>query len=86
MPNHDPSMAETLGKGYAHVQHLIDKAIGWGFKEMRKAAATKPTKAEKKSGSTAGKISRAARSTFKFFGEAGDAYFQTYEDLKRKKS
>ncbi len=26
-------LAETIGKGFAHIQHGIDRLIGWGFKK-----------------------------------------------------
>jgi hypothetical protein len=74
----DVTIPEVLGKGWAHVQHGMDKAIGWGIKRMREAGEAEAKPAE-------GKVGKVGRGVLKFFGQLGDAYYETYEDLKRKK-
>ncbi len=73
----ESSWAETIGKGYAHVQHGLDRVIGWGFEKMRDA--DKPTP------EPSGKIAAAGKKALSFFGTAGDAYYKTYDKLKNKK-
>jgi hypothetical protein len=75
----DASLADTLGAGYAHVQHLMDRAIEWGFRKMRESEAGKGKGPPK---TAAGKAERMGRSVLSFFGKAGSAYFETYERLK----
>jgi hypothetical protein len=83
MKKDDPSMAETLGKGYAHVQHGIDKVIAWGFEKMKDVDAAKaPQKFENPHME---KAAKAGRSVLGFLGRAGESYFKTYEDLKKNK-
>lgn len=78
------SFARLLGNSYAHVQHGIDKAIEWGFSKMEEQAKAAPKKAKKPTG-IAGNTAAFARGFFGVLGEAGGAYFRTYEELKRKK-
>ncbi len=78
------SFARLLGNSYAHVQHGIDKAIEWGFATMEKQAKAAPKKGKMPKG-VAGNAAAFARGFFGVLGEAGSAYFRTYEDLKRKK-
>ncbi len=71
-------LAETLGKGYAYIQHGIDRAIGWGFERMRDAGEIEVQKSD-------GKIVNASKKALSFLGAAGDAYYKTYDKLKRGK-
>lgn len=75
----DPSLPTMLGAGYAHVQHLMDKAIAWGFRKMEEAKAD-----EKPAAKPMHKAEKIGRGILSFFGAAGDAYYKTYEDLKTK--
>ncbi len=79
----DPGLAEVLGKGYAHLQHGIDRVIAWGFSKMNDLEGEEPTEKEIMNPHlrTAANIGRKAVS---FVCKAGNAYFKTYEDLKRK--
>lgn len=78
------SLARLLGNSYAHVQHGIDKGIEWGFATMEKQAKAAPkTKAIKPKG-IVGNAGAFARGFFSVIGEAGTAYFRTYEELKKK--
>lgn len=73
----EPSLAETLGKSYAYVQHGIDRIIGWGFERMRDA--DQPTK------EPSGKIVGTGKKMISFIGRAGDAYYKKYDELKNGK-
>ena len=77
------SLARLLGNAYAHVQHGIDKTIEWGFATMEKQAKAAPKKKAKPEG-VAGNAAAFARGFFGVLGEAGSAYFRTYEELKKR--
>jgi hypothetical protein len=77
------SLARLIGNSYAHVQHGIDKAIEWGFATMEKQAASAPKTTSKKPAGIAGNAVGFARGFFTAIGEAGTAYFRTYEELKK---
>ena len=70
-------LAETIGKGFAHIQHGIDRLIGWGFEKMRDVdhAEAKPS----------GEIMRTGRKIVAFLGKTGDAYYKAYDKLKGRK-
>lgn len=75
------SLARLLGNAYAHVQHGIDRGIEWGFATMEKQAKASP---KKKPTGVAGNALGFAKGFFSVIGEAGTAYFKTYEELKKK--
>jgi hypothetical protein len=77
------SVARLAGNTYAHVQHGIDKAIEWGFRTIERQAKSTPKKASKKPTGVAGNAAAFARGFFGMIGEAGSAYFRTYEELKK---
>ena len=81
MSHRNSSLAATLGKGYAHVQHGMDRVIMWSLRQMRNAA--KDDRAERRQ--KEGRVRRAARGIFSFVGTVGDSYYTTYEELKGKK-
>ncbi len=74
------SIARLIGNSYAQVQHGIDRAIEWGFSKMEEQAKAAPKKKKKVSG-----VERAGRGVLGFLGAAGEAYFRTYSNLKKKK-
>lgn len=74
------SVARLLGNSYAHLQHGIDKAIEWGFSTMEKQAKSSP---KKKPTGVVGNAVGFAKGFFSVIGEAGSAYFRTYEELKK---
>lgn len=78
------SLARLIGNSYAHVQHGIDKAIEWGFDTMEKQAKAAPAKKAKRPAGVAGNAAAFARGFFSVLGEAGTAYYRTYEELKKK--
>lgn len=77
------SIARLLGNAYAHVQDGIDRAVEWGFKKMEEQAAAAPKKMTKPKG-VAGNAAAFARGFFSVIGEAGSAYYTTYNELKKK--
>lgn len=75
------SIARLLGNSYAHLQHGIDKAIEWGFTTMEQQASTAP---KKKLTGVVGNVLGFGKGFLSVVGEAGSAYFRTYEELKKK--
>ncbi len=78
------SIARLLGNGYAHVQHGIDRSIEWGFTKMEEQAKVAPKKATQKPKGITGNVAAFARGFVGVLGEAGGAYFKTYNELKKK--
>ena len=78
------SFARLIGNSYAHVQHGIDRAIEWGFATMEEQAKAAPKTTKKKPEGVAGNAAAFARGFFTAVGEAGTAYFRTYEALKKR--
>ena len=75
------SLPQLLGTGYAHVQHLMDKAIAWGFKRMEETKLTEEAAAKPMH-----KAEKIGRGILSFFGSAGNAYYDTYEKLKKEET
>lgn len=84
MPDQVKSVARLIGNSYAHVQHGIDRAIEWGFTKMEEQAKT-PVKKKKKPKGVGGNVAAFGRGFFSVLGEAGGAYFRTYNELKKKR-
>lgn len=76
------SVARLIGNSYAHVQHGIDRAIEWGFETMQKQAEVREKAPPKNT--AAGKVATVGKGVLGFLGAAGEAYFRTYSDLKKK--
>lgn len=77
--------AQLLGGGYAHVQHVFDKVIEYGLRKMQSvdsddvidvSEAEVPTLLKKVVGGLKGAIG--------FVGETGKAYYEKYEELKKR--
>lgn len=79
MKNSAASWARVVGNSFAHLQHSVDKVTEWGFKKMKEAAKTKKSAPKDENVAMKG-----ARGVVGFLGEAGDAFYRKYEDLKRK--
>lgn len=79
------SIARLIGNAYAHVQDGMDRAIEWGFKQVEEQAKTSPRKASKKPRGVVGNAAAFARGFFSVIGEAGSAYYTTYNQLKKKR-
>lgn len=78
------SVARQAGHLFAYLQHATDKTIEWGFRSMRKAAQSPARSVVKKKG-VLGKVGRAGRGILSFVGNAGEAYYERYEELKKSK-
>lgn len=75
-------IARLLGNTSAHIQHGIDRAIEWGFAKMKEQDAHR---AKKTPTTPVGRAAQVGRGIIGLIGSAGDAYYSTYEQLKRKK-
>ncbi|MEK7591590.1 MAG: hypothetical protein AAB489_05300 [Patescibacteria group bacterium] len=74
--------AKALGHGLAYAQHLGDKVTEWGFEKMKEAGEKSPAKQEKNA--YAARAKKAGRSALSLIGELGRAYYDRYEELKRR--
>jgi len=73
-----------VGFSLAHLQNTVDEVADWGFHKMHEAGA-KPVKRKKSEKKAVTNAKRAGRSVLRFLGTAGEAYFDKYEELKRRK-
>jgi len=78
------SVARLLGNAYAHLQHGIDRGIEWGFSKMQEQAADAPRAKKQKPKGTLGNVFAFGKGFVGVIGEAGEAYYRTYEELKKK--
>ena len=76
-----PRFATLLGTTLAHVQHLSDRAIAWGFRKMDAMGSKRESPEEESTGLTQ-RAKRGGRGILKFLGTAGRAYYEKYEKLK----
>ena len=76
--------ATIVGSGLAHVQNTVDEVADWGFKKMNELGA-KPVKSKKSEKKVVTNARRAGHFALKFLGSTGEAYFEKYGELKRKK-
>lgn len=75
------SWAKAVGNTLAQVQHGMDKAIDWGFAQMREQSKQKPPS---KGAAKEDSVTRTGKGILRFFGEAGNAYYRHYDELKKK--
>ena len=75
--------ARLLGHGLAHVQDGVDFAIDIGFKAMKKAANEKSSKKKKDENKYLYAGKKAGKELLGFLGEAGDAFYKKYGELKK---
>ncbi|MDD4319415.1 MAG: hypothetical protein PHW10_03775 [Candidatus Peribacteraceae bacterium] len=76
--------ARLIGNGLAHLQHGMDRLGEWGFRTMRKAAS-QPSASPLQPSTTKSRLTRILKKALGFVGDAGDTYYATYEELKRKR-
>lgn len=74
-------LADGLGSAFAYLQHGMDRVIGWGFARMRDV---KIDQQQREKRGVLGRLLRMGKGSVKFLGDAGDAYYRKYEDLKRR--
>ena len=79
-------VARVLGKGWAHVQHGMDRVIQWGMHRIKVASAPDAVVEVPTPKKTAiRRIGSGVRTGLRFLGTLGETYFDEYEKLKRKK-
>lgn len=83
--NKKNSAAEKTGSALAHIQSFVDDIFQAGFKGLKNISAEKPKKAPSDH-STSEKVFDGLRKTAGFLGQAGEAYYQKYEELKAKRA
>ena len=74
------SVARVIGKGYAHVQHGMDRVVEWGFARLKEQGDTQSDEAK----TVSEKAASVGRGVLGFLGTLGDTYYKTYGDLKKK--
>ena len=78
----DPTLTEVVGGGFAVVQHGIDKVITWGFKKMKDAEQGTNPDADIENPHLR-KAAKIGRGVMGFIADNGQAYYKSYEELKR---
>jgi hypothetical protein len=82
-----PKFSQKLGNFFAHLQIGLDDLADFAFRKLKAAGSktedTQEKTAEKKNFST--KAKAFGKSTARFFGETGSAFYAKYEELKAKK-
>lgn len=79
----DPTLAEVVGGGFAVLQHGIDKVVTWGFRKMKDVQqGTDPEKDIENPHLQ--KAAKLGRGLLGFVADAGQAYYKSYEELKKK--
>lgn len=76
-------IAGKVGSTLAHVQHLLDRFYAWGFKRLEEVGKEPKVIDTTPESGIVGNAKRLGRKAAGFVGKAGDAYFSTYEKLKR---
>ncbi len=80
------TFARMIGSGFAHLQHAIDGMADAGFRALKKAGTQQKDSPRKPEGAAWLRTAKdAGRGTLRFLGEAGESYYQKYDDLKAKK-
>ena len=77
------SVPRAIGQTLATIQHLLDLALDWGFRKLRKVGE-KPLPQAKGHGVFAF-VKKSAVVTAKFLGSAGESYYEWYEKLKAER-
>lgn len=83
---HIMAISKKTGSILAHLQSAVDDLMTIGFKKL-KSFGKKPEVEIIDSHDTSIKttVIKGAKKTAKFVGEVGESYYQTYENLKKKK-
>ena len=74
---------KAFGHGLAYAQHVGDKVTEWGFEKLKEAGDQDPGKTPKKN-AYAARVEKAGRSALSLIGQLGRAYYDRYEELKRR--
>ncbi|PIR48797.1 hypothetical protein COU80_03850 [Candidatus Peregrinibacteria bacterium CG10_big_fil_rev_8_21_14_0_10_55_24] len=76
----------ALGHGFAHLQDACDRALDWGFKRITQSAESTALKSEKSAKRSVATAKGAARGALRFVGWLGNAYYDRYHELKKRRS
>lgn len=79
----DPTLAEVVGGGFAVLQHGIDKVVTWGFSKMKDVQQNTNPDADIANPHLK-KAAKIGRGLMGFIADAGQAYYSSYEEMKRK--
>lgn len=82
----DPTLASLVGKSAAIVQHGLDKVIEWGFAKIKETSDTSEKRISKIKNKHLSRAAKIGRVSLRFLGEAGQAFYRTYDELKRESS
>lgn len=78
----DPTLAEVVGGGFAVVQHGIDKVVSWGFAKMKDVQQNTNPEADIANPHLK-KAAKIGRGLMGFIADTGQAYYKSYEEIKR---
>ena len=84
-PSEDPTLAEVVGGGFAVLQHGMDKAIFWGLRKMKDAQEKTDPEADIENPHLK-RAAKVGRGLMGFIADAGQAYYTSYEEMKRSSS
>ena len=76
----------AIGHGFAHLQDTCDRALDWGFKRITQSAESAALKSECSAKRSVAAAKGAARSTLRFVGWLGNAYYDRYHELKKRRT
>jgi len=79
----DPTLPGLIGQSFAILQHGLDRVVDWGFSKMKETGDMPDTEVKKIDNPYLRRAAAFGKSTLKFLGNAGDAYYRTYEELKK---
>ncbi len=83
MMSEEASWGRRLGSGLAHVQHAVDNIFLWGFRKVRDLGAAKDSPRLARDHPALRRAARVGKGLLSFLGEAGDAYYRKYAELKK---
>jgi len=79
------TIASNIGCGLAHIQHTIDRSVGWAFHSMRSAGESKLKKKRNENKYIFG-IKKGGKKTLVFLGTLVDSFYEKYDDLKTRET
>ena len=83
--NHLAGIGRLVGGSLAYVSHGIDRLTEWGFRKMKEAGDAKTTKKIAPKNKYARGAMKTGQMILGALGSAGDAYYRTYEGLKKSR-
>jgi hypothetical protein len=72
------SFARKVGVVFAVIQGFVDELFGFFFRKLKQTGAAKPKDPKNE-------LEKFLRGVSRFFGELGDAFYTTYEKIKKDK-